>query len=253
MNKKLYIFGGLVVIAIIAIGLVNTRGSSDKSEVVASNSRGNVEASVVTKATESLRGVLDAANQLYGIEDGAAFPYKALDEYGTSGNFGISKFDNGNGDRLVDEKFVKFQNANNTDQQGTDESAEVDSVTNKVIAFHRQPHYGFCKEDQKPPCGVRNQGELDIMVHEFLKKVEPDFNQLTSGLSQYKVDKKAGMYGDHYFFRWEDTEFKNQLPAGAETDNTPMIQVGITSTGFIFGYDNTLGLYHDALTRLETN
>jgi hypothetical protein len=247
MNKKLYIFGVLIIVAIVVAGWLVVGGSSGSS--IASSNRETTDSAIKAQATESLIGVLDVANQLYGITKGAAFPYKPLDDYGPSGNFGIYK--GVTGESLIEERFLLFEDIDNSPEQGTSYSAVVDSKAGKVISFSRQPHYGFCKEDETPPCGARNQGELDIMVREFLGAVEPDFNELASGLPQYKVEKKTGEHGDHYFFRWEDAEFKNQLPKGTHIDNNPMIQVGITSTGFIFSYDNTVALYRDALEQMK--
>ena len=61
-----------------------------------------------------------------------------------------------------------------------------------------------------------------------------------------------GMKGVHlnngnYFFSWEDSNYQKQLPQGVQTDRAPFIQVGITSSGYIFSYNNTIDLYRNAL------
>lgn len=249
MNKKLYVLGGLTIMAIVLIGWLAVRGLSE-SNVVANNKAVD-DSTIKAQATQSLKDTLNIANQLYGITEGAAFGYKPLNDYGTSGNFGVYK--GSTGERLIEEKFVQFEDVNNTAEQGTNYSAVVDSKTNKVVSFVRKPHYGFCKEGQSSPCGnVMDQAKLGQLVQQFLEQVEPEFKKLTSNLAQYRVEKKAGQGGDNYFFRWEDGGFKDKLPVGVEIDNSPMIQVGITSTGFIFSYDNTMSLYQDALKQLAT-
>lgn len=191
-----------------------------------------------TQATEALRGILDVANRLYGITEGASFTFKPNSTYGRSGNFGLVTYKGIRGDRVVEGKIINFAD----DLGGT---AEVEADTNKVISFHRKPHYGFC--DDKP-CDVKTQGQLSTLVLQFLEKVEPDFEELTKNIPQYKVnDKSGGPDGANYFYTWDDLEYQNLLPEGVEADRAPFIQVGITESGFIFSYENTIDLYYDAL------
>ncbi len=240
MKNKTIIYAVIALVAVFGAGYGIYSLTADKAPLSGdvAQERETVSEAEKEQATEALRGILDVANRIYGITEGASFTFEPRDAYGRSGNFGLVTYEGIRGDRVVEEKIINF-----TDDQGG--TAEVDSATGKVIAFHRKPHYGFC--DDKP-CDVKSQGELSKLVLQFLERVEPDFEQLTSNIRQYEIgDKSGGPDGANYFFTWNDMEYQNLLPEGVEADRAPFIQIGITESGFIFSYENTIGLYYDAL------
>ena len=214
-----------VVLTIILIFAVDWRDLKIKKEIRQTVQQQEI---IKTKATEALRSLVDVANELSGITSGAEFNFELVATNGRSGKFGISKTDGVRSEDIVEEHMVIFR------QVATDElfpksySSEVDIATNRVISMHRTPvDFG----------GVKPADDLETIARQFVEKVYPEFSESTLEFSS------SGKGETNLFFRWEDKGFA--LPEGLEMDLLPFIQVGITSSGIIFSYDNTVPLYRD--------
>lgn len=187
------------------------------------------------QANSILKGVLDAADKASGAQQ--VYDFAPLENFGRSGNFGV--YISSNGERLADENFVQFQKTSTTESAGTSENAVVNLNSNSVIGFNRSVPHDTLK--------TKSETELYQLALSFLKSVEPGFDQLTKNIAYQTNKKTAPERDDNYFFTWNDMGYKSKLPAGVEIDREPFIQVGITSNGYIFSYDNTMRLYQDAL------
>ncbi len=133
---------------------------------------------------------------------------------------------------LVDEMSVIFTGKTNND------NAEVDSKTGQVVSFHRTADYTG---------DTRTYAQIEEAVRTFLNKVYPDFAQVEPTFTFEQNSKTGRPEGSNIFFTWNDMNYEKQLPNDIEADRAPFIQVGITSSGHIFGYDNTIDLYRNAL------
>ena len=229
MNKsrKILILGTImaVVLTIILIFAVDWRDLKIKKEIRQTVQQQEI---IKTKATEALRSLVDVANELSGITSGAEFNFELVATNGRSGKFGISKTDGVRSEDIVEEHMVIFR------QVATDElfpksySSEVDIATNRVISMHRTPvDFG----------GVKPADDLETIARQFVERVYPDFARIESTFEF----SSSGKGETNLFFRWDDKRFA--LPKGLEMDLNPFIQVGITSSGIIFSYDNTVPLY----------
>lgn len=118
----------------------------------------------------------------------------------------------------------------------TNNTAEVDRATNKVVAMHRTV------PDFANSGNVYPAEHLEATAREFVERVYPEFG------SEVKYEfvpgsKSAPGVATNHFFRWNDKQFA--VPKGLSMDIPPFIQIGINSRGFIFSYDNTFQLYHN--------
>jgi hypothetical protein len=183
---------------------------------------------------------VDIANKSSGIESGAAFNYTFIDN-GNPANFGIVKCsDEVRCDRVTKAKVARFQQSN----RPSPDFAEVDVTTNKVVSLHRAvPDYDTG--------GNQSQEQIERTVRDFLSKVYPQFVNIEKSLTFEPGMKGTRLNNGNYFFRWVDK--KSGLPEGLQTDVEPFVQVGITASGFIFSYDNTVDLYQNALTELRSS
>ncbi|MEX2405466.1 MAG: hypothetical protein WD579_02575 [Candidatus Paceibacterota bacterium] len=229
MNKK-YLIGTIVlVVAAILIFSVDWGDLRIKKEI-----RETVEQSEIIKAnaTEVLKSVADVANELSGITSGAIFNFEVTDIDGPSANFGIVQYVNDvKGERIVEEHVVVFR------ETGTriSNSAEVDIATNRVVAMYRSVPE-FAQTGDVLPINT-----LQETARQFVKRVYPEFSEST--LEFEPGSKSAPGVATSHFFRWNDKQFA--VPDGLDMDIPPFIQVGINARGFIFSYDNTVGLYHN--------
>lgn len=185
---------------------------------------------VKTQATEALKAVADAANELSGITSGAVFNFAIDNLDGRSANFGIVQYVNEvKGERIVEEHIVTFREVGTP----TSNTAEVDRETNKVIAMHRSvPDFA----NSGDPLPIQ---ELENRARQFAARVGAFDSVLVKEGTEFTTNSK----GDNYFLRWNDKRFA--VPSGLNMDIPPFIQVGINSRGFIFSYDNTYQLYHN--------
>ncbi|MEK7596391.1 MAG: hypothetical protein AAB564_02505 [Patescibacteria group bacterium] len=185
---------------------------------------------VVANATEALRSVVDVANELSVVKTGMVFNFEAVGADGRSANFGVVQHVNEvKGERIVEEHMVVFN------QVGTAYNSEVDRNTHAVVAMHREPQYSPYQASQE---------ELENIARQFLKKIGSSPDQYGSVIN-FSANHKASSEDKwgNWFFRWDDKQFA--VPAGLDMDIPPFIQVGITASGFIFSYDNTVQLYHN--------
>lgn len=218
----------LVAIVIIAVGgyyafVRNTAPSGNQTPV-----EGSVSQADLSQATASLKSAIDAAG-------GASFDFQAQPTYGHYANFGIVQNVNEvKSVGLVDEMAIKF--TGKTDN----EYAEVDPTTSQVVSFHREVDYNSTASE-------KSQAEIEASVRAFLGKVYPNFAQIEPTLTFNPGMKGVRLNNGNYFFSWEDSNYQKQLPQGVQTDRAPFIQVGITSNGYIFSYNNTVDIYHNAL------
>jgi len=84
--------------------------------------------------------------------------------------------------------------------------------------------------------------EIERIAKAFLEKIYPDFKNIESTLTPDQNMKGARLNNGNYFFRWDDVAYKDTLPEGVQVEVDPFIQIGITASGFIFSYDNTVAL-----------
>jgi hypothetical protein len=185
--------------------------------------------------TQALRQVIETADRLSGFPP-SAFTLAVVDRKGRSGNFGV--YLGSTGERLAEERFVQFSSPENL--ATPNENAEVDPATHRVVALHRNQQFSST---------TKIEAELDRIVQDFVRAVEPDFAALTREIPRYTVDTKSGPRGEVYFFRWRDAAYRSHFKPGVEIDNEPVMQVGINDSGYIFSYDNTLALYRNALNQ----
>jgi len=224
MNNTKKIVGAVVVIAIVIIGgsILWSRGGSNPQPPV----EGAINQSEIGAATASLKSAIETAG-------GAQYDFSVQPTYGSYANFGIvQQVNEVKSVGLVDEMAVKFRGT--TDN----EYAEVEPKSNQVVAFHRETDYTG---------NTKAYAELEQQVRVFLNKVYPNFAQVEPTLTFEGNSKTGRPEGSNYFFTWNDTGYASELPNGVEAERAPFIQVGITSSGYIFSYNNTIDLYHDAL------
>lgn len=209
---------------LIATGVIG--GNSHKEDTAAQMRESATDQSSVDAAEVSLKSVIATAG-------GAQYNFSAQRTYGSYANFGIvQQLDEVRSVGLVDEMAIKFSGVTNN------EHAEVNPKTNQVISFHRETDYTG---------STKTYAELEQQVRIFLTEVYPNFAQVESTLAFEENSKTGRSENSNYFFTWNDMNFGSQLPNGAEAERAPFIQVGITSSGYIFSYNNTIDLYHDAL------
>ncbi|KKR60388.1 MAG: hypothetical protein UT97_C0002G0088 [Parcubacteria group bacterium GW2011_GWC2_40_31] len=179
-----------------------------------------------------MEAVVDVANELSGITSGAVFTFEVDNLDGRSANFGIVQYtDEVRGERIVEEHMVVFREIG----ASTNNTAEVDKATNQVISMHRSvPDFATGS--------VLTTDKLEATARQFVERVYPEFAN-GAGLEFDPGSKSAPGKDTNHFFRWNDKQFA--VPNGLEMDLPPFIQVGITASGFIFSYNNTVELYHN--------
>jgi tryptophan-rich sensory protein len=187
----------------------------------------------VVIATDALKAVVNAANEVSGITSGAVFTFELADADGHFSNFGLVRYANEvKADPVVPEHAVTFREIG----EGSSGNAEVDSVSNQVISMHRRvADFG----------GELSAGEIEQRARQFLERVYPDFKTVESTLTPAVNMKGVRLNNGNYFYRWDDLNYKNTLPKGVHADIDPFVQVGMTANGFIFSYDNTVELYRN--------
>jgi len=216
----------LVAIAVLAVGGYYLFGHKAPNSGDMTPKEGVVSQADLSQATASLKSAVEAAG-------GAPYDFNGQPTYGSYANFGIvQQVNEVKSVGLVDEMAIKF--TGKTDN----EYAEVDPKTNQVIAFHREVDYTG---------NAKTSAELENLVRAFLAKVYPNFAQVEPTLTFENNSKTGRPEGSNYFFTWNDMDYASQLPNGAEAERAPFIQVGITSNGYIFSYNNTIDLYRNAL------
>lgn len=218
----------LVAIAVVGVGgyyafARNTAPSGNVAPV-----EGEISQTETDKATASLKGAIEAAG-------GASFDLHAQPTYGHYANFGIVRQVNEvKSVGLVDETAIIFRGSTDNDY------AEVDPKTDQVVSFHRLT-------DPNSNAPAKSQTDIESEVRAFLAKVYPNFAQVESTLTFTPGMKGTRLNNGNYFFDWEDNNYQKQLPSDIETERAPFIQVGITASGQIFSYNNTIDLYRNAL------
>lgn len=192
------------------------------------------------KATEALHSLVNTADRLssmHGTQFATQFNFEVASLDGKFTNFGILRYvDDVRADSVIEEHAVVFR------EGGTSENnlAEVDRDTSKVVSMHRKIQYSDYQSTKE---------ELEKIVRQFLKETGNDPDKLVSEFGsaiEFSASSKGidgGFKWPNYFFRWEEKGFA--LPKGVEMELAPFMQVGITSGGFIFSYDNTIQLYHN--------
>lgn len=221
-----------VVGAIVAVYYLSNPTTPRSSNVAPVE--GSVSQAELDRATASLKSSINTADQLSGTT-GASFTFQAQPTYGHYANFGVVQNVNEvKSVGLVDEMAITFRGKTDND------NAEVDPKTAQVISFHRDIDYNSTAKE-------KTQAEIESAVRTFLNTVYPNFKQVEPTLTFAPGMKGVRLNNGNYFFSWEDENYQKQLPTGVTTDRQPFIQVGITSSGFIFSYNNTIDLYRNAL------
>jgi len=180
------------------------------------------------KEIASLRSFVIAANEAYGIESGAVFNY-SLATYGNPSNFSIWHCRDEVRCGVINPISVaKFQQPNHP----SPDYAEVETKTQMVVSLHRAvPEFAG---------GEYPTDDVERIARAFLDQVYPDFKTIEPTLTPDQSMKGTRLNNGNYFFRWNDIAYKNTLPEGVQVELDPFIQVGITASGFIFSYDNTV-------------
>ncbi len=189
---------------------------------------------VVDKAITALKSLVDVANDVSGIKSGAVFTFELADPNGHFANFGLVRYvDEVKADPVVDERAIVFRETG----EGATGNAEVDGSTGRVVSMHRRSvDFG----------GTLSNTDLEQRARQFLDQVYPEFKTIEPSLTFDSSTKNSKSGTGNHFFRWNDLNYKNTLPAGVHTDVDPFVAVGINSSGFIFSYDNTADLYRNA-------
>jgi len=233
MSKNIKIVGAIgviVIIIIVAIWYV----SASKTPLLSTNvpAEGSINQVELDRAIASLKNAVNVADQVSGTT-GTSFDFKAQSTYGHYANFGVVKYVNEvKGVGLVDEQSIIFIGKDNN------EIAEVEPKTGQVVSFRRGTEYvGTAK----------TRTELGAVARAFLNEVYPNFSRVEPTLTFADNSKTGRPEGSNYFFTWNDLGYEKELPEGVEAERAPFIQVGITSSGFIFSYNNTVDLYTNAL------
>lgn len=227
MSKNIRITAVIAVVAVIGAiaGVYALSAHKALREANIAPVEGSVSQAELDKAIASLKSVVEAA--------GGKFDFQPQPTYGHYGNLGLVKYVNEvKGVRLVDEMSVTFTGKTDND------NAEVDSKTGQVVSFHRTTDYTG---------DTQTYAQLEETIRTFLDKVYPDFVQVEPTLTSANNSKTGRPEGSNIFFTWNDMNYEKQLPEGVEAERAPFIQVGITSTGHIFSYNNTIDLYRNAL------
>lgn len=217
------VIGGVVIITGIAIFVFNL----PHDQVTEPTEQSSHEIS-------SLQSFMNTANEASGIQSGAEFNY-SLVSYGNPANFSVQRCrDEVRCDVVAPTPVAKFQQPN----QPSPDTAEVDPTTDTVISLHRAvPEFVG---------GEYSATEIEGIVRAFLDQAYPEFKNLEPALTFDSGMKGSRLNNGNYFFRWDDTAYKDTLPEGVQVELDPFIQIGITASGFIFSYDNTV-----ALSRLQ--
>ena len=216
----------LVTIAVLVVGGYYLFGHKAPNSGDMAQREGAVSQTDLSQATAALKSAVEVAG-------GAPYDFSAQPTYGSYANFGIMQQVNEvKSVGLVDEMALKFKGA--TDN----EYAEVDPKTSQVVAFHREVDYTG---------SAKTSAELEQQVRTFLAKVYPNFAQVEPTLTFENNSKTGRPEGSNFFFTWDDTSYASELPDGVEAERAPFVQVGITSSGYIFSYNNTIDLYRNAL------
>ncbi len=227
MSKNIRITAVIAVVAVIGAiaGVYALSAHKAPREANVAPVEGSLSQTELDKAIASLKSVVEAA--------GGRFDFQAQPTYGHYGNFGLVKYVNEvKGVGLVDEMSITFTGKTSND------NAEVDSKTGQVVSFHHVADYTG---------DTKTYAQLEEMVRTFLSKVYPDFVQVEPTLTSENNSKTGRPEGSNIFFTWNDMNYEKQLPEGVEAERAPFIQVGITSSGHIFSYNNTIDLYRNAL------
>ncbi|MFA6385966.1 MAG: hypothetical protein WCW29_04450 [Candidatus Paceibacterota bacterium] len=219
MNKNTLLIGGVIVV-LVGAGLYAYKGVSETKSL-----GGQIPAE--QGQIESLQSFINTANVASGITSGAVFNYKP-NGYGNPANFTVTRcVDEVRCDIAIRLEVARFQQSNSP----SEDLAEVDILTNKVVSLHRAVPSYVTRDDI-------SQAEIESIAREFISIVYPEFSSVESSLAYDPGMKRGRLNNGNYFFRWNDMSYK--LPEGLSMDIPPFIQVGITSSGFIFGYDNTI-------------
>ena len=225
-NSKNKIFLATSTVVLLVAGLVILYTWQKDSAVPLQSSSDQV---VVENATNALKGVVELANQLSGVD--SIFAYEVTDEDGRFANFGIVRYhDDVRADSVVEEHAVTFQETGD----GATGHAEVDRNTNQVVSMHRKS----LNSGKELPAG-----DIEKIARQFLERAYPDFKAIEPTLTFNPGMKGSRLNNGNYFFRWNDLAYKQTLPDGVNVELDPFVQVGITASGFIFSYENTIPLY----------
>ncbi len=213
---------GFIIIALVAIAVTALYIYSHRTSP-----------SIQKEQITALRSFVDAANKASGIQSGTTFNY-VLVGIGNPTNFGILRCqDEIRCSNVVSKQVAKFQQSNES-SKGT---AEVDTDTNMIVSFHRAVPESVGDE--------YSSIEIEKIVRDFLKQVYPEFKTIEPTLTFAPGMKGIRLNNGNYFFRWNDEQFK--LSEDLSMDAPPFVQVGITSNGFIFGYDNTISFFKTSI------
>lgn len=222
----------LVAIAVLVVGGYYLFGHKAPNSGDMAQKEGAVSQTDLSQATAALKSAVEVAG-------GAPYDFNVQPTYGHFANFGIVKNVNEvKSVGLVDETAIIFRGSTDNDY------AEVEPKTNQVVSFHRST-------DPNSTAPAKSEAEIEAAVRAFLAKIYPNFAQIESTLTFSPSMKGVRLNNSNYFYDWEDNNYQKQLPGGVEAERAPFIQVGITASGQIFSYNNTVDLYRNALAEFN--
>jgi|CXWL01.1.fsa_nt_gi hypothetical protein len=228
----------IVAVCVAVVGINYLSGTKAPRSNDLAPVEGSVSHAELDKAADSLKSAIDTANRLSGTS-GASFDFQAQTTYGHYANFGVVQNVNEvKSVGLVDEMAIVFSGKSN------DDHAEVDPKNGQVIAFHRSVDYSSTAAE-------KTQVQIEAEARAFLSEIYPAFTQIEPTLTFSPGMKGVRLNNGNYFFSWDDLNYQKQLPNGVETERAPFIQVGITASGYIFNYNNTVDLYRSALQEFK--
>lgn len=222
----------LVAIAVVAVGGYYAFAHKTAPLGTSGPIEGAVSQEGQSDATIALKSAVEAAG-------GAPYDFSAQLTYGHFANFGLVRNVNEvKSVGLVDETAIIFRGSTDNNY------AEVDPKTNQVVSLHRSVDYSNIAP-------AKSEAGIEAAVRAFLAKVYPKFSQVESTLTFTPSTKGVRLNNGNYFYDWEDNNYAKQLPSDVEAERAPFIQVGITASGQIFNYNNTIDLYHNALSEFN--
>lgn len=192
---------------------------------------------VVRNATEAVGFILAAADNPATFDPQVqrvmrqmqTINFRVIDVDGQFTNFGSNqKLDEMRSESAVKEHAVLFK------EVGGQGYAEVNRETGEVVAMHRTAQ---AEGDEL------TEAQIETKVRQFLRHVYPDFPLVEAALQSDLGVKGNRLNNGNYLFRWSDANLA--LRSDLYFDVTPFLQVGVTASGYIFSYQNTLPLYQN--------
>ena len=220
MNLHQTILLSLVVAVIVIVGLVAVVFHSDAAKTMSHAIKKQNGQQIA--ATKTLQDFLSAVDRFSSTsEQGTKFAITAED--GKSIYITIQQADSG--ESVVQQATTRFQ-------ANAGEYALVDTTAGTVVVLRREPRHSQEK---------KSEAELEKTARSFLKAVGADPGRIIEEFGS-AIEFTSRHADSLHYFTWTDSQFS--LPEGLATNKRLVTEVGITSSGYIFSYDNTMRFFH---------